>query len=94
MWAQQEQCSPARIVSGAGSLKGPGNQGRGIGEGWGSFFCKAASKGLPSPFNAPGWRCSYTLPTHAGVGHQRTEGTSIGCNQWLSLAKSGSGPCW
>jgi hypothetical protein len=48
MWAQQEQRSPARIVSGARSLKGPGNQGRGIGEGWGpwgSFFCKAASKG-------------------------------------------------
>jgi hypothetical protein len=57
MWAQQEQCSPVRIVSGARSLKGPSNQGRGIGEGWGSFFCKAASKGLPSPFNAAGWRC-------------------------------------
>ena len=28
MWAQQEQRSPARIVSGAGSLKSPGNQGR------------------------------------------------------------------
>jgi hypothetical protein len=54
MWAQQEQCSPARIVSGAGSLKGPGNEGRGIGEGWGSFFCKAGSKGLPSPFNVAG----------------------------------------
>ena len=61
MWAQQEQRSPA-IVSGAGSLKSPGNQGRGIGEGWGSFFSKAALKGLPSPFNAAGWRCSYKFP--------------------------------
>jgi hypothetical protein len=58
MWAQQEQISPARIVSGAGSLKSPGNQGRGIGEGWGMFFSEVASKGLPSPFNAAGWRCS------------------------------------
>jgi hypothetical protein len=29
----------------------------------------------------------YTLATPAGVGHQRTESTSIGCNQWLSVAK-------
>ena len=58
MWAQQEQCSPARIVSGAGRLKSPGNQGRRIGEGWDIFFSKAASKGLPRPFNATGWRCS------------------------------------
>jgi hypothetical protein len=28
-----------------------------------------------------------TLPTHAGAGHQRTESTNTGCNQWLSLAK-------
>jgi len=28
-----------------------------------------------------------TLPTPAKVGHQRTESTNIGCNQWLSLAK-------
>jgi hypothetical protein len=28
-----------------------------------------------------------TLPTPDGVGHQRTESTNIGCNQWLSLAK-------
>jgi hypothetical protein len=27
-------------------------------EGWGKFFSKAASKGLPRPFNAAGWRCS------------------------------------
>jgi hypothetical protein len=27
-------------------------------EGWGSFFSKAASKGLPRPFNAAEWRCS------------------------------------
>ena len=27
MWAQQEQRSPARIVSGAGSLKSPGKRG-------------------------------------------------------------------
>jgi hypothetical protein len=32
-------------------------------------------------------RTSHTLPTHVGVGHQRIESTSIGCNQWLSLAK-------
>jgi hypothetical protein len=31
--------------------------------------------------------CVNTLPTHAVVGHQRTESTNIGCNQWLSLAK-------
>jgi hypothetical protein len=28
-----------------------------------------------------------TLPTHVGAGHQRTERTNTGCNQWLSLAK-------
>jgi hypothetical protein len=27
-------------------------------EGWSIFFSKAASKGLPKPFNAAGWRCS------------------------------------
>ena len=27
-------------------------------------------------------------PTLTGVGHQRTVSTDIGCNQWLSLAKS------
>jgi hypothetical protein len=58
MWAQHEQRSPARIVSGAGSLKSLGNEGHRIGEGWGMFFSKAASKGLPSPFNMAGWRCS------------------------------------
>ena len=60
MWVQQEQRSPARIVSGAGSLKSPGNQLEGleIGEGWGIFFYKAASKGLPRPFNMARWRCS------------------------------------
>ena len=47
-----------RIVSGAGSLKSPGSLKSGIGEGWGMFFSKAASKGLPRPFNAAGWRCS------------------------------------
>ena len=61
MWGQQEQRSPARIVSGAGSLKSLGNQGRGIGEGWGEFFFKAALKGLPSPVNAAWWRCSYKV---------------------------------
>ena len=59
MWAQQEQRSPVRIVSEAGSLKSPGNQGRGIGEGWDNFFSKAALKGLPSPFNAVQWICSH-----------------------------------
>ena len=52
MWAQQEQRSPARIVSEAGSLKSPGNQGRWIGEGWGMFFSNAALKGLPSVYGA------------------------------------------
>jgi hypothetical protein len=33
------------------------------------------------------WWATYTLPTRVGVGHQRMESTSIGCNQWLSLAK-------
>jgi hypothetical protein len=27
---------------------------------------------------------AYTLPTPDGVGHQRTESTGTGCNQWLS----------
>jgi len=27
-------------------------------EGWGNFFSMAASKGLPKPINAAGWRCS------------------------------------
>ena len=61
MWAQQELRSPARIVSEARILKSPGNQGRGIGEEWGRFFSKAASRGLPSPFNAAGWRCSKEM---------------------------------
>jgi hypothetical protein len=26
-------------------------------EGWGKIFSKAASKGLPRPFDAAGWRC-------------------------------------
>jgi hypothetical protein len=30
---------------------------------------------------------TYTLPTPAGAGHQWTESTNIGCNQWLLLAK-------
>ena len=54
----KEQRSPARIVSGAGSLKSPGSLKSGIGEGWGMFFFKATSKGLPRPFNTAGWRCS------------------------------------
>ena len=58
MWAQQEQRSPTRIVSGTRSLKSLVNQGRGIGEERGGFFSKAASKGLPRPFNAAWWRCS------------------------------------
>ena len=29
----------------------------------------------------------HTLPTHVGVGHEWTESTNTGCNQWLSLAK-------
>jgi hypothetical protein len=57
MWAQQEQCSPARIVSEAGSLKSLGKFEEPGQEGWGRFFSKAASKGLPRPFNAVGWRC-------------------------------------
>ena len=31
---------------------------------------------------------TYSPPTLTGVGHQRTVSTSIGCNQWLSLAKT------
>ena len=69
MWAQQEQRSPMRIVSGARSLKSPGNQDRGIGEGWGNFFSKAASKGLPSPFNEAGWICS-NVTLHQTFGPQ------------------------
>ena len=42
MWAQQEQRSSVRIVSGAKSLKSPGNRGRGIGEGWGMLHEKGA----------------------------------------------------
>ena len=64
MWAQQEQRSPTRIVSGARSLKSHGCQGRGIGEGWGIFLSEAASKGLPRPFNSAGWKCSKGPFTH------------------------------
>jgi hypothetical protein len=59
MWAQQEQRSPARIVSGAGSLKSPSKFEKPGQEGWDMFFSKAASKGLPRPFNAAGWRYPY-----------------------------------
>ena len=58
----KEQRSPARIVSGAGSLKCPGSLKSWIGEEWGMFFYKAVSKGLPRPFNAAGWRCSKYMP--------------------------------
>jgi hypothetical protein len=44
MWAQQEQRSPSRIVSGAGSLKSPGKFEEPGQEGWDRFFSKAASK--------------------------------------------------
>ena len=54
----KEQRSPARIVSGAGSLKRPNILKSGIGEVWSMFFAKTVSKGLPRPFNAAGWRCS------------------------------------
>ena len=54
----KKQRSPARIVSGAGNLKSPGSLKSRIGDGWGMFFSKAASKGLPRPFNEAGWRCS------------------------------------
>ena len=77
IWAQQEQHSLARIVSGAGSLKSPGNQGRGIGEGWDIFFSKAASKGLPSPFNAAGgWRCSNLITQNMHV-HKKNLGIHV-----------------
>jgi hypothetical protein len=59
MWAQQKQRSPARIVSGARSLKSPGKFEEPGLEGWGRFFSKAASKGLPRPFDAAWWRCPY-----------------------------------
>ena len=62
MWAQLEQRSPARIVSGAGRLKSPGNQGRRIGEGWDTFFSKAASKGLPRPLTRQGGDALSSLP--------------------------------
>ena len=64
----KEQRSPARIASGAGSLKSPGNLKSGIGDGWGIFFCKAASKGLPRPFDAAGWRCSNPPPHQSNAG--------------------------
>ena len=62
----KEQRSPVRIVSGAGSLKSPDSLKSGIREGWGMIFSKAASKGLPRPFNAAGWRCSYHAPLQYG----------------------------
>jgi hypothetical protein len=61
IWAHQEQRSPGRIVSGAGSLKSPGKFEEPGQEGWGRFFCQAASKGLPRAFDAQGWRCSYDV---------------------------------
>jgi hypothetical protein len=51
---------------------------------------KINSKGNPK-YNQPGGLLiqvtTNILPTPASVGHQRTESTSTGCNQWLSLAK-------
>ena len=44
---------------------------------------------LPPP-NVSLWAwplCTNTLPTSAGAGHQWTESTNTGCNQWLSLVK-------
>ena len=54
MWAQQEQCSPTRIMNGNESLKSPGNQGRIYGEGWDMFFSKAALKGCRVPLTRQG----------------------------------------
>jgi hypothetical protein len=51
MWAQQEQRSPGRIVSGTGSLKNPGKFEESGQERWNKFFSETASKGLPRPFN-------------------------------------------
>ena len=37
-------------------------------EGWGRFFFKAASKGLPRPFNVARWRCSKVeTPIHDSI---------------------------
>ena len=49
MWAHQEQRSPARIVSGAGSLKNPSNQGRGIREGGAIFSPKPRQRACQDP---------------------------------------------
>ena len=54
-------------MSGEESLKSPSNQGRIYGEGWGMFFSKAALKCLPRPFNAAGWICSKSIPTHGAT---------------------------
>ena len=34
------------------------------------FFSKAASKGLPRPFNAAGWICSKGMAAPRGVGRR------------------------
>jgi hypothetical protein len=64
IWAQQEQRSPGRIVSGAGSLKSPSKFEEPGQEGWGRFLCQATSKGLKSPFDAQGWWCPKGHFTH------------------------------
>jgi len=48
MWAQQEQRSPARIVSGAGSLKSPGKRGGA------DFFSKAGQRACQDPLTRQG----------------------------------------
>ena len=63
----KEQSSLTRITSGKESLNCPGNQGRIYGKGWGMFFSKAASKGLPSFCNATMWRCSKGMFVHMNI---------------------------
>jgi hypothetical protein len=56
MWAQQEQRSPARIVSGAGSLKSPGKKGGA------DFSPRPRQRACQDPFDAAGWRCPKAGP--------------------------------
>ena len=87
----KEQRLPARIVSGAGSLKSHGSLKSGIGEGWGMFFSKAASKGFPRPFNAAGWRCSQGMKVNTADHFVRNSGGSTRDTEKLQELEGGYG---
>jgi hypothetical protein len=63
MWAQQEQRSPARIVSGAGSLKSPDKFEEPGQEGWSKFSPRPHQRACQDPLTRQGGDAlrAYTL---------------------------------